>query len=246
LCARRWPAKCLARSWGTCASRCAILAMLEEGDAIAFNVQSLTEDYDIGFQLKTRGMTEVFVRMPAEAPAGREAAPVPVVGRSLREAGIVSMRGYFPDTFATAVQQKSRWIIGIVYQGFHTHRWTSSGIMNYFLWRDSKGVVTYFVSFMATQLALQLVLVWAYQTLMPDSYKFLSIFEGDRLLTLILSTNLALIGNRIVQRVIFVTSYSGIIQGLLSVPRFLCGNWRSTRACRCTCLTVPITCRTPW
>lgn len=221
---------------GTCFSRRAILALLKEGDGIAFNVQSLTEDYDIGFRLKARGMTEVFVRMPADAPADRETAPVPVVGRSLREASTVSVRGYFPNTFATAVRQKSRWIIGIAYQGFRTHRWTGSGIMNYFLWRDRKGVITNFVSFLAMLLALQLILVWAYQTLVPDSYKFLSIFEGDRLLNLFLLVNIGLMGNRIVQRVIFVTSYYGIIQGLLSVPRLLWGNfinfmanWRAMR-----------------
>lgn len=39
-------------------------ALLADGDGIAFDVQSLTEDYDIGFRLKEKGMTEIFVRFP--------------------------------------------------------------------------------------------------------------------------------------------------------------------------------------
>ncbi len=52
---------------------------------------------------------------------------------------MICVREYFPDTFSTAVRQKSRWIIGIVFQGFKTHKWTSSLTLNYFLWRDRKG-----------------------------------------------------------------------------------------------------------
>ena len=44
---------------GTCFSRRAVTALLADGDGIAFDVQSLTEDYDIGFRLKEKGMTDV-------------------------------------------------------------------------------------------------------------------------------------------------------------------------------------------
>ena len=49
---------------GTCFSRRAILALVEDGDGIAFDTQSLTEDYDIGFRLKEKGLKEIFVRFP--------------------------------------------------------------------------------------------------------------------------------------------------------------------------------------
>ena len=219
---------------GTCFSRRAIKVLLEEGDGIAFDVQSLTEDYDIGFRLKARGLNEIFARIPADPPPDS-----PMLGRifrSRRTASTVAVREYFPDTFSTAVRQKSRWIIGIVYQGFRTHRWTSSSVMNYFLWRDRKGMVTNFASFLAMMLALQLILVWSYGEIMPDSYKFLSIFEDDALLYSLLLVNFSLMANRMVQRIIFVTSYYGLGEGLLSVPRLLWGNlinfmanWRAVR-----------------
>lgn len=49
---------------GTCFSRRAVLALLADGDGIAFDVQSLTEDYDIGFRLRQKGMEEIFCRFP--------------------------------------------------------------------------------------------------------------------------------------------------------------------------------------
>ena len=134
------------------------------------------------------------------------------------------MREYFPESLSYAVRQKSRWIIGIVYQGFKTHRWARSGVLNYFLWRDRKGVITNFSSFLALLLAAQLLVIWVYQKAVPDAYSFLSIFENDGWLAIILMANLWLMMNRIVQRIVFVTRYYGIAQGLLSVPRLLWGN----------------------
>lgn len=54
---------------GTCFSRRAISALLEDGDGIAFDVQSLTEDYDIGFRLKQKGMKCIFARYSITDPA---------------------------------------------------------------------------------------------------------------------------------------------------------------------------------
>lgn len=210
---------------GSCFSRRAINALLEHGDGQAFDTQSLTEDYDIGFRLKQLGMTQCFVRFPVAAEdAPRTPNGMRYAGRSAREASVISVREYFPSNLRAAVRQKSRWITGIVIQGFRTLRWTKSAPLNYFLWRDRKGAITNFASFLATLLALQLVAIWLYQQWVPDSYKFLSIFEGDRWFMALLVVNLVLMVNRIAQRMIFVTSYYGIVQGLVSVPRLVWGN----------------------
>ncbi|WP_407715133.1 cyclic di-3',5'-guanylate-activated glycosyltransferase NrfB [Comamonas testosteroni] len=210
---------------GTCFSRRAITALLEMGDGVAFDTQSLTEDYDIGFRLKQLGMREIFVRFPvhdADQPADPDQPRRP--GRSAREASVICVREFFPDTLNAAVRQKSRWITGIVIQGFKTLRWTNSGVLNYFLWRDRKGALTNFASFLAMLLAMQLIAIWLYQRLVPDSYRFLSIFQGDWWLYALLAANFVLMLNRIAQRMFFVTSYYGIVQGLMSLPRLLWGN----------------------
>jgi adsorption protein B len=221
---------------GTCFSRRAVTALLADGDGIAFDVQSLTEDYDIGFRLRAKGMTEVFVRFPVMTDPGKPHRAGAWFGKSAREASVICVREYFPNTLGTAVRQKSRWIIGIVYQGFKTHRWTNDPTLNYFLWRDRKGGISNFVSFLASLILLQLTALWVYQAVVPDSYRFLSIFEGDGWLTLLLSANLVLMTNRVAQRVFFVSNYYGLMEGLLSIPRLFWGNlinflanWRAIR-----------------
>lgn len=216
---------------GTCFSRRAVLALLEEGNGIAFDVQSLTEDYDIGLRLKERGLAEIFVRFPVPRRAHRGKAR-----QKQRETNVICVREYFPDRLSTAVRQKSRWIIGIVYQGYRTHGWKRSLVLNYFLWRDRKGAINNFVSFAAMLIMLQLAGVGLLQTVWPDAPRFVSIFEGQPWFDMVLKANIALMGNRMLQRIIFVSGYYGVKQGLLSIPRLLWGNlvnfmanWRAIR-----------------
>ena len=111
--------------------------------------------YCLCLRLKQLGMREIFVRFPvhdADQPADPDQPRRR--GRSAREASVICVREFFPDTLNAAVRQKSRWITGIVIQGFRTLRWTKSAPLNYFLWRDRKGAITNFASFLATLLAL--------------------------------------------------------------------------------------------
>lgn len=221
---------------GTCFSRRAVLALVADGDGIAFDTQSLTEDYDIGFRLKEKGMKEIFVRFPVIDTSKKTWQLTRVLGKAFRASQVICVREFFPDTVQTAVRQKSRWIIGIVFQGYVTHRWSKNWIINYFLWRDRKGVITNFVSFIATIILLQLGLLWLYQNYWQDAYQFMSIFESNTLLKDLLWINLFFMANRMVQRIYFVTTYYGIFQGLLSIPRLFWGNyinflanWRAIR-----------------
>lgn len=210
---------------GTCFSRQAMMSLLADGDGIAFDVQSLTEDYDIGFRLKAKGMKEIFVRFSVDDDANGDRRRPHSFGNSTRETSVICVREYFPNTLAAAVRQKSRWIVGIVYQGLKTLRWTDDATLNYFLWRDRKGAITNFVSFLASLILLQWVVLWGYQMVAPQPYRFLSIFEGDRSLSLLLQTNLVLMANRIFQRVFFVSNYYGLGEAIWSVPRLFWGNF---------------------
>jgi bacteriophage N4 adsorption protein B len=210
---------------GTCFSRRAIETLLVDGDGIAFDTQSLTEDYDIGFRLKEHGLEEIFVRFPVPEQSKSLWRKTRIFGQSFRESNVICVREFFPNKIETAVRQKSRWIIGIVFQGYVTHGWTRDWRLNYFLWRDRKGVFTNFFSFAANLILFQLILVWLYEAFWPEAYRFLSIFEESELLVILLWINVILMTNRILQRTIFVTQYYGLFQGLLSLPRMLLGNF---------------------
>lgn len=208
---------------GTCFSRRAVELLIKEGDGIAFDVQSLTEDYDIGIRLQQHGMEEIFVRFPVVTEE-HQRQHISLSGKSLKQSSVICIREYFPDTFHTAVRQKSRWIIGIVFQGFKNHSWSSNKKLNYFLWRDRKGGLTNLVGFIAVLIFTQLGLLWLIQHLMDDPYYFLSIYGDEKWLAWLLLINGGLLLNRMCQRFIFVSAYYGFMQGLLSLPRMIWGN----------------------
>jgi adsorption protein B len=217
---------------GTCFSRRAIMALLEDGGGRAFDTRSLTEDYDIGIRLREKGLEEVFVRFPvSQEPSVMQRLRF---GANSSDVSVICVREFFPNTARAAIRQKSRWIIGIVYQGFKAHRWSGTLALDFFLWRDRKGGITNFVSFLSTLVLLQLAMLWVYQRLVPDSYQFLSIFEGGWWLPSLLVANFVLMVNRLIHRVLFVTAYYGLLAGLGSVPRLFWGqyinfmaNWRA-------------------
>ncbi|MBA5761518.1 phage adsorption protein NrfB [Vibrio sp. 404] len=208
---------------GTCFSRRAILRLTVEGDGLPFDVQSLTEDYDIGFRLKQWGMNEIFVRFPVvdkNQTTLREVA----VGVSDREGSVVCVREFFPTTYTTAVRQKSRWIIGIVFQGFKNHKWTNDWRVNYFLWRDRRGLINNTAGFIAMLIFIQLVALSIYGYLVEDNYNFLSLTGDTPFTQNILALNVLLLANRMFQRFYFVSRYYGYAEGLLSLARIVWGN----------------------
>ena len=208
---------------GTCFSRKAIKTLLTEGDGIAFDVQSLTEDYDIGLRLKQKGMSEVFARFSVQdrtlSPFREEG-----FGRSSATSRVICVREHFPDTFEHAVKQKARWITGIVFQGSASLGWSTSPLLNYFLWRDRRGAVINLIGLLSTLVFIQLLAVWLLNGWLADSWRFDSVLGHDPLLHGLLTINGFLLLNRLFQRGYFVTRYYGLWQGLLSIPRMVWSN----------------------
>jgi len=209
---------------GTCFSRRALVHLLDEGEGIAFSTQSLTEDYDIGIRLRQAGMREIFVRFSPRDPA---LAPLRErrFGVSRREGKVICVRENFPDTLATAIRQKSRWITGIVFQGAQTLPWTRNWLLNYFLWRDRRGAISNLIGLLSMLLALQLGLVWLASVEHWSGWDFASVLGDSRFLHILLAYNGVLLLNRIVQRIIFTGSFYGLVPALMAVPRMVWANW---------------------
>lgn len=208
---------------GTCFSRRAILALLEDSDGIAFDVQSLTEDYEIGMRLAERGMAGIFARYivrDRRYAVTRENR----LGVSDRVGNVICVREHFPRTFNQAVRQKSRWIVGIVFQGIRNQGWSRAPLMNYFLWRDRRGGITNLVGLLVNIVLFTAIGLWLADRLLLDGWQFASIFAGSDLLVVLLGINGMLLLNRLFQRAWFVTQYYGVFQGLLSAPRMLWSN----------------------
>lgn len=206
---------------GTCFSRRAILKLLKEGDGLPFDVRSLTEDYDIGFRLKSWGMEEIFVRYPVKMEQAqlRERS----AGVSKRDGNVVCVREYFPTSYKASVRQKTRWIIGIIFQGSRKLKWTKDWKINYFLWRDRRGAFANVISFIAMALFIQLFIIWVVEKVSPSTYRVLSVFDDEPLIVFLLMANLFFLVNRLVHRFYFVKQYYGWFQGFMSIVRIFWG-----------------------
>ncbi|MFJ5253724.1 cyclic di-3',5'-guanylate-activated glycosyltransferase NrfB [Pseudomonas sp. NPDC088414] len=209
---------------GTCFSRKAISALLEDGDGIAFDVQSLTEDYDIGFRLKQKGMKCIFARYSVSDPKLALEQPW-VLGMNREFSQVICVREHFPRDLQHAIRQKSRWIVGIVFQGTKNLGWSRKGLLNYFLWRDRRGLIAYMLSFLVNLLFVVLIAMWLITVISPDSWRYPSILSDSSLLSVLLWLNGFMLLNRLFQRGWFVTRYYGLVEGLLSAPRMMWSNF---------------------
>jgi adsorption protein B len=107
---------------GTGFDRNALDRLGQERGGLIFNPESLTEDYEAGLCLHAMGCRQVFLPIRME------------------EAGPVATREYFPNSFRTAIRQRSRWVAGIALQGWERHGWRAPWRQCYWLWRDRKGL----------------------------------------------------------------------------------------------------------
>lgn len=188
-----------------------------------FVIGSMTEDYEIGMRLHELGAKSVFVRnVPVLRLQNRDSESESVL--RLRR-NFIANRGYFPNTFSTAVRQKSRWIIGIALQGWARIGWKGSLAHKYMLFRDRKSLITNTVNMSANFLVPILFGLLLYPYVYPDAYRFPPIVEPGSTLDWMLRINLALFVWRICMRALYVNDVYGPVQALLSVPRLFWSNF---------------------
>ena len=200
---------------GTCFSRRAIKALMEDGDA--FNTDTLTEDYDIGNRLAERDMGTIIALYPVEFRTRRGAffgmGPERMVTFSMP----LCVREHFPNTFKTSYRQKARWILRIALQGWSQLGWSGSAIANYFLFRDRKALLTPTLAI----LAYALVVIYLGLNIWSKSAggDFIPLFSGHWIEFVVLWFNLFALIARILQRLFFVERIYGWGHAFMSVPR---------------------------
>nr|WP_087039007.1 glycosyl transferase family protein [Caballeronia arvi] len=209
---------------GTCFSRRAILALVDETEHQPFNTESLTEDYDIGTRITKLGMQSIFPLFPVEFTTRRKGWFGLGREREIRMTMPLCVREFFPDTFRTAYRQRARWTLGIGLQGWALTGWSGSLANRYLLMRDRKGVVTAFVGMLAYLLAVQFMLFATASYFGVASDFFPSPFIDSGWLQALLAANSVALVLRVTQRIIFTTRLYGWEHGVLSVPRMVIGN----------------------
>lgn len=110
---------------GTMISRKLVHTLQATQDGNFLKEDTLTEDYHLGMMTKELGFKSKFACVEYEKENGQ------------RE--FIATKEYFPSNFHASVRQKSRWTLGIAFQGFDNLQWRGAAIDKYFMWRDRRG-----------------------------------------------------------------------------------------------------------
>ncbi len=191
---------------GTALSRRAMKAVSKNHSVPPFDTGNLTEDYDLALRLKQHGLKLIFARFKTGPN------------------DIIATREFFPNTLKAVVRQKSRWLMGIAFQGWRNQRWHGPLALKYALFRDRKGIITAQLSAAAYFILLNILLVWLIEWLMPDGYRYPPLLRRGEPLEYLLWANLLFLINRALHRFYFTYQIYGWRSAGLSFPRQLWGN----------------------
>lgn len=131
---------------GTAFSRRAITALGAESGDRPFEENSLTEDYRTSFKIRALGFKPIFLTQYILRTkwVKRGFFNKKYIQKTVKEH--VATRAMFPQNYFQAVRQKSRWIIGIVFQEWEHSAWPKSWRLRYSLIHDRKAFITHFIN----------------------------------------------------------------------------------------------------
>ncbi len=110
---------------GTALSRRLVMRLLQMQNGQLMKEDTLTEDYHLGNTSHRLGFRTRFLCSYFESEKGRD---------------FIATREYFPKRFRASIRQKTRWCIGILFQGGKNLNWEGTLWDRYFLFRDRRGL----------------------------------------------------------------------------------------------------------
>ena len=209
---------------GTGFSRAAADELSKNNRNQLFNIETYTEDYDFGFRLHELRKKSILLQFMVERTKvvrkgwfrRRE------VLQSIGE--MVGTREIFPRRFRDAVRQKSRWIFGIVFQGWGQIGWVGGLRMRYMIWRDRKSLLGNFLNVFGYFLVLMTTALWLLLLFYERHANMPVLVQHGTWLWYVIWIDTFLMFNRIFQRAVAVSRVSTWQQALVSIPRLVWGN----------------------
>ncbi|NML45227.1 glycosyl transferase family protein [Ramlibacter sp. G-1-2-2] len=210
---------------GTCFSRKALMGLVGATRNKPFNIDSLTEDYDVGMRLAQMGMTSIFGVFPVTFHVSRTSW----TSRKRHELLLqmpLCVREYFPDQFRAAYRQKARWVLGIGLQSWEQIKWRGNSLASrYLLLHDRKGVLTSFVSIFAYILVAHFIIFHVGLATGWWHAYYPSLFQDGSIWRKMIYINAFFLAWRAAHRVYFTTELYGWEHGLMALPRMVVGNF---------------------
>lgn len=213
---------------GTAFGREACDELADKSNKMLFRVDSLTEDYDFAFRLCESGRRGCIANVWVETEAWRAyrkirklpllPAQAPGVWPEEHpELELIATREYFPTRFRDAVRQRTRWMLGIAFQGWQHLGWGGSSESSkrsfwyrlriaYTLFRDRKGMFSGYLNLISYGFTLVFLCWAALDIAMGKSWNthWPQVEFSNKFWWWLLSVNLVLVANRILQRMVCV------------------------------------------
>ncbi len=168
------------------------------------NENSLTEDYQLGLTSHFEGFRTLFVCLFEKKSDG--------------QIDWIATREYFPSQIYASIRQKTRWTLGIAFQGTVFLGWTGSLMNKYFLFRDRKGPINSFLLLLST--IYLLVFLFNQMMGLAETPAFLK----NQMIQTLVGLNFAHMIWRIFQRSRHVIRVYSFHEGLLAILRWPLGN----------------------
>jgi len=169
-----------------------------------FSKGSLTEDYDFALRLALGEAKLLYLYRPF---------------------GIdIATWAYFPQTFSTAVRQRTRWLIGICIQAWKNYGWVGSIKFRLTLYRDRKAVITNIVNALAYVVLVYVLLYELTEWALETYGRLVPLVNKGSLLWYIVLVDTTLMLWRFLHRYISVGRVYGRRAGMLSIPRLPVSN----------------------
>ncbi len=187
-------------------------ALIQQGGHLLIN-ESVTEDYLLGLSTKKWNLKSSF-------------AGYYLIGKD-QSYNFIATREYFPKNFRASVRQRSRWVLGIAFQGWKYLGWTRNIAENYFLFRDRKAPLSNIVNLIGTLFFISLGLSYLFtpdELLAEIDFLLLRAPIPKSLLLGIPGLNIVFLLNRVFQRMRYTTSIYGFKMAIPALIRLVLGN----------------------
>ncbi len=218
---------------GTAISRRAINYLASQNKNQVFNIDTLTEDYEMGLHLRDLEGKKIFLQQRVERVETRR-SPWTGKMREYRVLEPVATREFFPHRFMAAVRQRSRWILGIGLQGWGMG-WTKQLNSDYCLYRDRKAVLANLLTVVGYVVALYWLICLVLRLTVPTIQIPPLIARGE-VFAMAVFAILGLLLWRLANRVVYTWRIYGFLHALMVPPRLIfanilnfCATWLAIR-----------------
>jgi adsorption protein B len=149
-----------------------------------FDVESLTEDYEVGLKMRLAGKSTHFACDWVELERT-------VGGRPTKVRELIATREYFPTGLRASIRQRSRWICGIGFQAWDRIGWKGPIPVLYSLYRDRRALVSHSVALAAYMLLFYCLGRWGIGLATGHPWAFTRVFVPGTVLSGLVVVNAA-------------------------------------------------------